>query len=250
MKTYGLLGFPLSHSFSHQYFRKKFDIEQIKEAEYLQFEMDTIENIRKDFATFPNLIGFNVTIPYKQKIIPFLDELDAIAAKIGAVNTVKIVDGKWIGYNTDVIGFEIALVQFLKKNNNNPTLNALVLGDGGASKAVYYVLQKLGIPYLKVTRKQQTDSFTFETITHDLLQSTHLIINTTPLGTFPNILEAPILPYSSLTAKHLLFDLVYNPPVTTFMQKGLDAGCKVENGYIMLVKQAEAAWRIWEGVID
>ena len=247
MKTFGLLGFPLSHSFSPQYFNQKFEAEQIKEAEYLKFEMDNIENIRKEFASIPDLVGFNVTIPYKQKIIPFLDDLASVAAEIGAVNTVKIEDGKWVGYNTDMIGFEKALVQFLQKNNRNPTLNALVLGDGGASKAVYFVLQKLGIPYLKVTRNQQKDALTYDAITHDILQSTHLIINTTPLGTYPNISEAPSLPYNSLTARHLLLDLVYNPSVTTFMQKGIDAGCKVENGYQMLVEQAEAAWRIWEG---
>jgi len=245
MKTFGLFGFPLSHSFSPNYFKQKFDKEQITDCQYLLFEYEHLEGIKKKMAIIPNLMGFNVTIPYKEKIIPFLDRIDPIAAKVGAVNTVKIENGNWIGYNTDVIGFEKTLINFLDQYNKNPTLNALVLGNGGASKAITFVLKKLGIPFYLVSRKKIVDTITYEDITHDIIISTQLIINTTPIGTFPNITYSPTLPYKSLTSKHLLYDLVYNPNITTFLQKGIESGSKTINGYPMLVEQAEAAWAIW-----
>ena len=245
MKTYVLLGFPLKHSFSAAYFAEKFVREGLVGLQYLNFEYEDLPQAVTVLRANANLLGFNVTIPYKEKILPFLDGVDPTAEAIQAVNTVRVADGKWIGYNTDVIGFEESLVHFLKQYNTIPSLKALVLGAGGASKAVHYVLYRLGIPFISVSRNPAPNRYTFEQVTHDIVVSTHLIINTTPLGTFPEVDSLPNLPYSSLTQKHLLFDLVYNPELTAFLRKGIDAGCAVKNGHEMLVWQAEAAWSIW-----
>lgn len=245
MRTLGLLGFPLQHSFSAAYFQQKFLQEDLAGIEYINLEYSDLAEAVVALRERPNLVGFNVTIPYKTQILPYLDELDPTAAEILAVNTVRVNDGKWVGYNTDVIGFEASLVGFLRQYNLIPSLRALVLGTGGASKAVHFVLKKLGIPFISVSRNPAPNSYSFEQVTHDILVSTHLIINTTPLGTFPKVDTFPKLPYNSLSPKHLLFDLVYNPPVTAFMQQGVYAGCAAINGYEMLVGQAEAAWSIW-----
>ncbi len=245
MKTYGLLGFPLKHSFSAAYFTEKFVREGLLGLQYLNFEYGDLPQAVTVLRANANLLGFNVTIPYKEKILPILDEIDPTAEAIQAVNAVHVADDKWIGYNTDVIGFEASLVSFLQQYNTIPSLKALVLGTGGASKAVHYVLLKLGIPFIPVSRTPRPGAFSYQQVTHDIMLSTHLIINTTPLGTFPNINDLPHLPYESLTRKHLLYDLVYNPEVTAFMQKGLNTGCAVKNGHEMLLAQAEAAWEIW-----
>ena len=245
MRTLGLLGFPLQHSFSAAYFQQKFLQEGLAGIEYINLEYSDLAEAVVELRERPNLVGFNVTIPYKTQIMPFLDRVDPNAEAIQAVNTVRVDAGKWVGYNTDVIGFETSLTRFLREYNLIPSLKALVLGTGGASKAVHFVLRKLGIPYVQVSRKAAPGVFTYGEISHDLLQSAHLIINTTPVGTFPTVAEKPELPYSSLTPKHLLFDLVYNPKCSAFLQQGVEAGCATLNGYEMLVGQAEAAWEIW-----
>ncbi len=245
MRKFGLIGYPLSHSFSKKYFTNKFEKEGIKDAQYELFPIDSIDKLPKLLAENPDLVGINVTIPYKEKVIPFLDALDPKAESIGAVNTIKLVDGKLIGYNTDYHGFKDSLLKFIGSKQIPKT--ALVLGTGGASKAVHKALEDLGITCQFVSRKPIKEQLSYEDLfsSTDHLNTFLLIINTTPLGTSPNEDALPELPYHLLTQDHLLYDLVYNPMKTAFMQKGIEAKCWVKNGLEMLHCQAEKAWEIW-----
>lgn len=243
MNAFGLIGFPLSHSFSEKYFTHKFEKENILNAVYRAHPLASIDEFPALIKANPELVGLNVTIPYKEQIIPFLDSLDHTAEKIGAVNTIKINKGKLIGYNTDYFGFKGSLIKFIGPNAMPE--KALILGTGGASKAVKFVLKDLNIDFQFVSRKTSKQAISYEEINQEIIRSSNLIINCTPLGTYPKVNELPALPYAQLTTNHFLFDLVYNPLVTAFMQKGIDAKCWVKNGLEMLHGQAEKAWEIW-----
>lgn len=245
LKITGLIGYPLSHSFSQDYFTNKFKREGIQDYSYQNFEIDSIEKIKDIIEKYNNLIGLNVTIPYKQSVIPFLDRLSEQAEEIGAVNTI-IIDRrknspKLIGHNTDVIGFSKSLDQL---TDSKPT-GALVLGTGGAAKAVLYVLKKNDIKYLQISRNPVNKEKSYDFINTDLIKDYPLIINTTPLGMFPDINSKPKIPYEFLGRDNYLFDLIYNPPQTPFLELGSKAGAKTINGLPMLIAQAEAAWELW-----
>jgi shikimate dehydrogenase len=241
MKVYGLIGYPLSHSFSKGFFAKKFAREGIKECVYESFPIPDIHDLPALLAQYPNLQGLNVTIPYKEAVMPFLDELSPAAAQIRAVNCIHFRNGRKIGHNTDAIGFRRSLEPLLKPHHRK----ALVLGTGGAAKAVQYVLDSLSIPYKLVSRQAAAETISYEQLDAATMASHTLIINTTPLGMYPNVTAAPALPYEQLGDKHLLYDLVYNPAVTAFLQQGADRGATVKNGHEMLILQAEASWEIW-----
>ena len=246
MQTYGLIGYPLSHSFSKRFFTAYFEKESI-EAEYLNFEISDISLLLSMLQENPGLLGFNVTIPYKQAIIPYLESCDTKAAAINAVNTVKVdrSDGtiKLRGFNTDLIGFRDSIRPLLKQHHTG----ALVLGTGGASKAVVAVLSELSIPSLLVSRESRPGiTISYNDLTRKLLDEHTIIVNTTPLGTYPKVEGCPEIPYENITDRHLLFDLVYNPPITQFLQKGTERGTIIKNGYEMLELQALAAWEIWK----
>ena len=247
-KLIGLIGYPLSHSFSQSYFREKFKKnKQLANFDYLNFPIKKIEDIHKVIKENQELIGFNVTIPYKEQILKYLDKIDDTAKKIAAVNTVKIhrINNQIIleGYNTDVYGFEKSLLPFLKPHHKK----ALILGTGGASKAVAYVLKKLGIDFLFVSRNSadKHQVVNYSELNRQLLQEYLLIVNTTPLGMYPNIDSAPEIPYDLINKDFLLFDLIYNPEKTKFLKLGEQKGAKIVNGYKMLVYQAEKAWEIF-----
>lgn len=247
MNQLGLIGYPLSHSFSAAYFASKFQNENIKNWKYFNFEMSNISEILMLVSNNQGLVGFNVTIPYKEHILNFLDEIDEEAKEIGAVNTVKIFREKnkiyLKGFNTDIYGFEKSLLPLLESHHKD----ALILGTGGAAKAVAYVLRKLNINYKFVSRNLELkDFYLYSDITEDVLKKYKLIINTTPLGTFPNVLEFPQIPYFALNQSHILFDLVYNPAETRFLHFGRKYGAKCKNGYEMLVNQAEKAWTLFQ----
>ena len=242
MRTFGLIGKKLGHSFSKQYFTEKFLQEHISSCHYELFEIPNITDFPSLLAQHPTIRGLNVTIPYKLEVIPYLDGMNELATKIGAVNVIKFLDnGKKIGYNSDCIGFSKSLSNFI----GNATVSALILGTGGASKAVTVALDQLQIPYQFVSRKASAGILSYDTITPKHIEEHHLIINTTPLGTFPNEASLPALPYEALNNSHYLYDLVYNPATTAFMQKGLSVGAKAKNGLEMLQLQAEASWEIW-----
>lgn len=245
MQLYGLVGFPLSHSFSRRFFTEYFNKESI-DAKYLNFELKEISMLTAVLQEHPNLVGFNVTIPYKEAILPFIDECDPNAAAIKAVNTVKIERDsgniRLKGYNTDLVGFRNSLTPLLKPHHQK----ALVLGTGGASKAIVEALNQLEIKTLLVSRGKNTvPAITYDQLTHTLLEEYTIIVNTTPLGTYPKSELYPEIPYHFLTDRHLLFDLVYNPAVTQFLQKGANHGAAIKNGLEMLELQALAAWEIW-----
>ncbi|XLS30406.1 shikimate dehydrogenase family protein [Flavobacteriaceae bacterium M23B6Z8] len=239
---YGLIGRNISYSFSAGYFKDKFERLGLKDYHYQNFDLSNIEALQEVLNVHPNLRGFNVTIPYKEEIIPLLHSVDPEAAQIGAVNTVKVEQGLLSGYNTDSYGFETSLTPFLKPWHNH----ALILGTGGASKAVAYVLQKKGISYQFVSRNSSDKVVTYNELTPALLAAHQIIINCTPLGTFPNIEERPELPYEVITPKHVLYDLIYNPAETTFLKLGKKQGATICNGLRMLELQAEKAWNIWQ----
>ncbi len=245
MKTYGLIGYPLEHSFSQHYFTKKFKRENI-EARYLNFAISDIKEFPELLAHHPYLAGLNVTIPYKQQVIDFLDAVDSIANEIGAVNVIKIIrEGEKVslkGYNSDVVGFVRSLAPLIKPEHKK----ALILGTGGASKAVAHGLRQMGLLYRFVSRTPFNPSqVSYESLTPEIVSHYKLIINTTPLGMFPRNQTCPDIPYESITPQHLAYDLVYNPPSTLFMQKCASKGAVVKNGLEMLHLQAEAAWEIW-----
>jgi shikimate dehydrogenase len=248
-RLFGLIGYPLSHSFSKRYFTAKFEREGIAGCAYELFPLETIAALPGLLERHPALRGLNVTIPYKELVIPYLDELDAGAAAIGAVNTIKRVGGRLLGYNTDVHGFEQSLRGFLRQAGVMPgQLQALVLGTGGSSKAVAFALRQLGIGFRFVSRSPGAEELSYQDLEPGLIRQHRLIINTTPLGMSPHLESSPPLPYAALGPGHLLFDLVYNPPLTTFLAQGQARGAAVKNGLEMLEMQAERAWEIWEAV--
>jgi shikimate dehydrogenase len=242
MRQYGLIGFPLTHSFSKKYFEQKFLREGITGCAYDLFAIEKIEQLPELLKTHPNLHGLNVTIPFKQQVMPYLHDVDGPAVEVGAVNCIKIIEGILIGYNTDVYGFEKSLVEFIGNDFNG---NALVLGTGGSAKAVCYVLNKLGITYQLVSREKGEGHLTYGDITPDILEAHHLMINTTPLGMYPHVDSCAALPHHHLTPNHFVFDLVYNPAETLLLQKAKAQGAKTKNGLEMLELQAERSWEIW-----
>ena len=246
MDRYGLIGFPLTHSFSQRYFTEKFAREGIPDAQYDLFDMPDISALPALF-TLDGLRGLNVTIPHKQAVLPYLNRLDASAEKIGAVNVIKLEsDGSRTGYNSDYYGFRQSLTDWLTAlNRESDALKALVLGTGGASKAVTVALTDMGIPYTFVSRKKTADGLTYDEL-DAVVADFHLIINASPVGTFPHSNEAPALPYAQLTDQHLLYDLVYNPAETQGMKLASARGAAVHNGLRMLELQAEKAWEIWQ----
>jgi shikimate dehydrogenase len=243
MKQFGLIGYPLSHSFSKKYFSEKFEKASITDSHYELYELKSLEGFKSWMQRVPNLKGLNVTIPYKQDVIPYLDRLNDKAEAIGAVNVIKKEqDGSYTGYNSDYFGFKHSLEDFL---TGEFPKKALVLGTGGASKAVIVALKDMGIEYCYVSRKASENSLAYEDVTAELIKEFLLIINTTPLGMSPNVNDCPSLPYEAIGTEHYLYDLVYNPAETLFMKKGLSQGAKVKNGLDMLILQAEKAWEIW-----
>ena len=260
MKKYGLIGYPLGHSFSQKYFTDKFEKEGIEDCEYVSFPLQNIKELSKLLKNNPELCGLNVTIPHKIGVHYFLDKISPTAKIIDAVNCIKITypnslsglfDGELItthanqpfleGHNTDAFGFQESLKPLLKKHHKK----ALILGNGGATRAVKYVLKKLDIDFTIVSRQHHHEMIAYSEVTKKLLSEYHLIINTTPLGTFPDVESCPLIPYQYLTSKHLLYDLIYNPEETTFLRKGKEQGATIKNGYEMLVLQAEKSWEIW-----
>jgi len=242
MRTFGLIGYPLTHSFSPGYFKEKFEKEGILNSEYCLFPLENIDEI-VSLVEEKQPAGLNVTIPYKEKIISYLDELSPEAKKVGAINTIKFRDGRSEGHNTDIYGFEVSLKGLY--GDNKPD-DALILGTGGAAKAVQYVLEELDIMYHNVSRRHSYVGY--EDLDQGIMKSHHLIINTTPLGMRPNFDNCPKIPYEYLTEDHLLFDLIYNPEKTLFMKKGEAQGARVKNGLEMLHLQAEKSWEIWNEV--
>ncbi|MBK6284357.1 MAG: shikimate dehydrogenase [Draconibacterium sp.] len=245
MKKYGLIGFPLTHSFSKRYFTEKFETENI-DSTYDNFEIDNISRFPEIIKNNPELIGLNVTIPYKEQVIPFLDDLNDSAKEIGAVNTVKIIRSGSVvqlkGFNTDTYGFETSLKPLLKPHHKK----ALILGTGGASKALKYVLTKLGIEFISASIEElKENEIKYEDIDENMIKERLLIINATPLGTYPKVESYPNIPYLYITDKHLLFDLVYNPEISAFLRKGMDMGAATKNGYEMLLLQAKKSYEIW-----
>ena len=243
MRRFGLIGFPLGHSFSKKYFTEKFLLEGI-DARYDLYELKSLEEFA-ELKVSENLCGLNVTIPYKQQIIPFLDEMDETAAEIGAVNVIKFIrdgnDLKLKGYNSDAIGFLQSIRPYLKPHHNK----ALILGTGGASRAFDYTLRKLGIETTFVSRTPAEGQLSYSDLSETVLNEYPIILNASPVGTFPDVERCPDIPYQYLTSRHLLFDAVYNPAETLFLQKGKAQGANVLNGEGMLTGQAEAAWKIW-----
>lgn len=250
-KLYGLIGYPLTHSFSKKYFTEKFAKENISDSEYNLFPIESINQLPQLIKDNPNLCGLNITIPYKESVIPFLDELDETAKKIGAVNCIKIESGiknqvlRLKGYNTDVFGFRQSIKPFLENHHER----ALILGTGGASKAVHYVLKEIGIDCYFVTRDKSNAKnekvFQYDELNENMMNAFKLIVNTTPVGMFPNEANAPQIPYEFISSSHLLYDLVYNPAETEFLKRGKAKGALTVNGLSMLQQQAEEAWRIW-----
>lgn len=238
---YGLIGKTLTHSFSKKYFSQKFLEESLSYCSYNNYELKHINHFPALIKNTISLKGLNVTIPYKTEIIQYLDELDEASKKIGAVNTVKFYDNKLLGFNTDVIGFENSIKPLLKEHHTK----ALILGTGGAAKAVEFVFEKMGILYLSVSRSKKDNSITYQNLNETILDQYSIIINTTPLGMFPNIESCPAIPYEYIGENHLLYDLVYNPDITTFLKMGKERGTDIKNGLEMLQLQAEASWEIW-----
>lgn len=241
MKLFGLIGFPLTHSFSEKYFSDKFRKEEIEECKYELYPLENVEDVRFLFEVNKELKGLNVTIPYKESVIEYLDDLDDIAQKIGAVNCIKIDEIQRVGYNTDYAGFRDSLKPLLKKHHTK----ALVLGTGGASKAVVYALNEMGIQTTLVSRKEGTTELTYQQLTKEIIAQHPIIINCTPVGMYPDIQLCPEIPYEFITAQHILYDLIYNPGKTLFLEKGEKQGATIKNGLQMLELQAEYAWEIW-----
>ena len=241
-KQFGLVGKGIGYSFSKTYFQKKFIENKIfTNYNYKNFDIENISEIEKIFE-IKNLAGLNITIPYKEKVIPYLNELTATAQQIGAVNTVVFKNKKTVGHNTDIVGFENALKLFIGTSSKK----ALVLGTGGASKAVKFVLKKNKIDLITVSRNPKKNEMNYDDINQKMINNYPLIINCTPLGTKPKIEEAPNIPYNYIGPENYLFDLIYNPIQTKFMRIGLEKGAKVCNGYHMLIQQAEASWKLWK----
>ena len=245
MKTFGLIGFPLGHSFSKKYFTDQFERDGNTDRSYELFPLENIASLVTLINENESLKGLNVTIPHKVNVLPYLNELDDAARQIGAVNCIAIQEeGDYTilkGYNTDAFGFEESLKPYLKEHHTK----ALILGDGGAARAVKYVLGKLSIDHVSVVRTAAPGAIVYEELNVELMRTHHLIINTTPLGTFPNVEAAPAIPYHLLTDQHLAYDLVYNPEVTEFLKRAKEKGAMIKNGLEMLHLQADRSWEIW-----
>jgi shikimate dehydrogenase len=243
MREFGLIGRTLRHSFSQTYFTQKFDSLRLFDHQYELFELGTMEELPALLSAHPNLCGLNVTIPYKEKVWPFLTRVAPSAARVGAVNTIEFTrDGQLIGHNTDMVGFRESVRSLLPTGFAG---RALVLGSGGGSKAVEVALRDLGIGYWVVSRNPLGQGLTYDDLTPEVMRDHPLIINTTPLGTFPDEQECPPIPCQALTNEHFLYDLIYNPRETEFMKRGLAVGAQAKNGFEMLCIQAEEAWKIW-----
>lgn len=240
MQLYGLIGYPLSHSFSKKYFDEKFMKDGITDASFKNFSIENI-SLLHDILAQRNLRGLAITIPYKKAVIDFLYNSTDEVKQMGACNCIKIKDGKLLGHNTDVIGFEKSFIKKLKPHHTK----ALILGTGGAAAAVEFVLQKLNIGYEFVSRKKAGTQFLYQELNENILNKYSVIINATPIGTFPDVDEAPAIPYQFITSQHYLFDLVYNPAETKFLQLAKQNGATIQNGYEMLELQAEENWKIW-----
>lgn len=245
MKTYGLIGFPLSHSFSETYFANKFRQEKINDCIYRNFPIPEIVDLLALVSANPDLKGLNVTIPYKEKVLPFLTSTNDVVKSVGACNCIKIDGQRMSGYNTDTIGFEISLRSQLKPHHKK----ALILGEGGAAKAVAFVFEKLGLDYLYVVRKGVPGArrVLYQDLADDTIKSHQVIVNSTPLGMYPNPDECPPINYNKLSPQHYLYDLIYNPDKTLFLKRGEEKGASIKNGYEMLLVQAEESWKIWNG---
>ena len=246
MDKYGLIGYPLGHSFSVNYFNQKFADEGIN-AKYINFEIPTVEQIIEVVSANPELKGLNVTIPYKERVIEYLDQLSPEARAIGAVNVIRVThDGGKIhmkGFNSDVIGFTQSIEPMLENYHKK----ALVLGTGGASKAICYGLKSLGLETVCVSRYERPETICYKDITSEVVQEYNVIVNCTPVGMFPKTNQCPQLPYEALTDRNILYDLIYNPNETLFMKKGAERGAQVKNGLEMLLLQAFASWEMWNG---
>ncbi|HUQ64546.1 MAG TPA: shikimate dehydrogenase [Flavitalea sp.] len=241
MQRFGLIGYPLSHSFSKKYFTEKFQREGLKDHVYDLFPIASVGELLSVISANKDLKGLNVTIPYKQQVIKFLDASD-VPAGVDACNCIKIKNGKLTGYNTDITGFEKSFSSLLKSHHKQ----ALVLGNGGATAAVIYVLRKLNICFEVVSRNlHQGSTLTYNEVDEELIKENNIIINTTPVGTYPDVDAAPVIPYQAITTDHYLFDLIYNPAKTLFLKKGEEHGAMIKNGYDMLEIQAEESWKIW-----
>ena len=241
MRHFGLIGYPLSHSFSQGFFKEKFERESIVDAQYANYPIPSINEFHALWNNDEDLQGLNITIPYKKDVIPFLDFPSSVVKSIHACNCIRKFNGALYGYNTDVIGFENSLLPFLKPQHTH----ALLLGTGGASAAVEWVLQKLNISYQIVSRTKGVGKIGYDQVTPEIVASHTLIINTSPLGMYPNINEAPAIPYEAIGTQHHLYDLIYNPNETLFLQKGAAQGATVQNGLEMLHIQAAESWKIW-----
>ena len=242
MKKFGLIGSSLKHSFSIKYFKNKFREEKILNSEYNNYELDKASDIRSLIKEEKDICGLNVTIPFKEQIIKYLDDSESIAHEIGSVNVINKENKKLIGYNTDYVAFMYSLKLWL------PSLefSSIVLGTGGSSKAIKYALKKMNIPYLSASRTPTSSQISYdELLRGDIIKNNKLIINTTPLGMFPKVNDHPSINYKFLTKEHYVYDLIYNPEITLFLKLSMDRGSRIKNGYDMLVKQAELSWKIW-----
>jgi shikimate dehydrogenase len=241
---FGLIGYPLGHSFSRAYFNEKFRSLGLNDHVYLNFPIENIMMLRDVINQHPNLKGLNVTIPYKEQVMTLLDEIDPQAASVGAVNCVAVRNGRLFGYNTDIYGFKMSIRPFLENHYER----ALILGTGGAAKAVAFVLREWGVPYYLVSRNPVNGAISYRDLNADSIGHFKLIINATPTGMAPHTGEAPSLPYEAMGSGHFLYDLIYNPEETKFMQLGAASGAKTMNGMAMLRLQAEKSWEIWKSV--
>jgi len=242
VRVFGIIGYPLGHSFSQKYFTEKFQREGIDDCKYESYAIKHIDELEQVLKQQPQLEGLNITIPHKQSVLSLLDDSTNIPFGLNACNCIRIVDGKLIGYNTDVIGFERSVSPQLNSHHTK----ALILGNGGAAEAVKFVLRQLNINYKIVSRKIHKDAeLTYADLDETIIKGNLLIINTTPVGTFPEVDACPEIPYQYLTPQHFLYDLVYNPEKSLFLRKGEEHGALIKNGYEMLVVQAEESWDIW-----
>ena len=241
MRRFGLIGKSLKHSFSKSYFTQKFQKDNIEDCSYEIFELQSVNEFPALLQAYPDIAGLNITIPYKEEITGYLNDKSEVVNQIGACNCIKVIEGKLHGFNTDVTGFKNSLQSKLAPHHTG----ALILGSGGAAKAVQYALKELGIEYRVVSRRKEFADLGYEEVDGGVLDRYKLIVNTTPLGMFPHVDDCPPLPYQLLTPQHFLFDLIYNPEKTKFLQQGESRGARIANGHEMLVIQAEESWRIW-----
>lgn len=245
MRLFGLIGYPLTHSFSKKYFTEKFEREGLRDCRYELFPIESISDLPGLIRQHPELEGLNITIPYKKQVLTYLDQRDFIPAGLEACNCIHLSEGRLTGYNTDVVGFRESLRPMLRTDQQS----ALILGNGGATAAVIYALAELGISYHIVSRELQKGShFTYRDLDAAIIQSHPVIINTTPLGMYPQTDQCPDIPYDAIDERHLLFDLVYNPAQTLFLRKGAERGATIKNGEDMLLIQAEESWKIWNSI--